>query len=102
MSRSELADSFSLSFQSRFVTMVSRSLNRIVIFIVSGWAIVELIFCAIFLYQPEWCGLSPPKGDFLEVLCDHKCNEFYKTALFGRMITLALLLLGNILVSRCF
>lgn len=81
--------------------MILRSLNRIIFFIVCGWAVAELIFCATFLYQPNryMQTNSTSNGNFLFVMCKHSCDGFYKYALIGRMITLALLLMGNVLVS---
>lgn len=70
--------------------------NKIAFWIVSVWAIVEAVLCILVL-----CTYKHSHTDnFLFELCGKKdgCGQFIKKALIGRLITLTLLILGNLMV----
>lgn len=73
--------------------------NKIAFCIVCGWAIFEILLCAIVLFSPR----KNYTSNFLYQLCEEKdCDNFITKALIGRIITSAVMLVGSVLVLLVF
>lgn len=74
--------------------------RRAIFYIVCAWALLEIALCMVYYYAAS----EDHANNFLFELCEtshnneQMCGGFIKKALIGRIITAALLLLGNLMV----
>lgn len=75
--------------------------NKIAFWIVSVWSIVEAVLCILVLCT--YNSKNSHTDNFLFEICEKDgCGQFIRKALIGRLITLTLLFLGNLMVIILF
>lgn len=78
---------------------IMRFYNKIAFWIVSVWAVIEITLCIVFLYMYE--EKNSHTYNFMYKLCNtDTCNNFILKAIIGRIITIILLFVGNLMVIR--
>lgn len=67
--------------------------SKIAVYILLLWTAIEIVLCIVVL--ADTFNSKTYTGDnFMYGLCDSDCDDFTKKALFGRLITMVLLIAG--------